>query len=215
MGEKIIKIINLIIESLLDIIYPYPNKCINCNIEGYQGLCPICKSKIKRCEDFDGVLAYGYYGGILKKLILEFKYNKDFYAGKVLADLLFEIIDINNIDIDTICFVPMDKKSEKRRGFNQCEVLASILSKKINITLNKSLIKVKNTKVQKTLSKEERVKNIAGAFDIKDLKDLNNKNILLIDDVYTTGSTINECKNTIEKCNINKIYLLTIAKSNI
>ena len=76
-------------------------------------------------------------------------------------------------------------------------------------------MKVKETKEQKLLGKEERMKNILDAFEIKNKEKLFKKNILLIDDVYTTGATINECKKNIEKCNINKIYLLTIAKSNI
>ena len=74
---------------------------------------------------------------------------------------------------------------------------------------------IKETKEQKLLGKEERMKNILDAFEIKNKEKLFKKNILLIDDVYTTGATINECKKNIDKCNINKIYLLTIAKSNI
>ena len=215
MGKEIIKIIKIALEALLDIIYPYDNKCIICGVEGFLGICSKCKSEIKRVHQQDEIMAYGYYGGVLKKLILNLKYHKSFIAGKVLADLLCQIIIEKKLSIDCICYVPISKDSLKKRGFNQCSVLAKNISSILDIPVIDCLVKVKETKEQKLLGKEERMKNILDAFEIKNKEKLFKKNILLIDDVYTTGATINECKKNIEKCNINKIYLLTIAKSNI
>lgn len=215
MGKEIIKIIKIALEALLDIIYPYDNKCIICGVEGFLGMCSKCKSEIKRVHQQEEIMAYGYYGGVLKKLILNLKYHKSFIAGKVLADLLCQIIIEKKLSIDCICYVPISKDSLKKRGFNQCSVLAKNISSILDIPVIDCLVKVKETKEQKLLGKEERMKNILDAFEIKNKEKLFKKNILLIDDVYTTGATINECKKNIEKCNINKIYLLTIAKSNI
>ena len=215
MGKEIIKIIKIALEALLDIIYPYDNKCIICGVEGFLGICSKCKSEIKRVHQQEEIMAYGYYGGVLKKLILNLKYHKSFIAGKVLADLLCKIIIEKELSIDFICYVPISKASLKKRGFNQCSVLAKNISSILDIPVIDCLVKIKETKEQKLLGKEERVKNILGAFEVKNKEKLFKKNILLIDDVYTTGATINECKKNIEKCNINKIYLLTIAKSNI
>lgn len=215
MGKEIIKIIKIALEALLDIIYPYDNKCIICGVEGFLGICSKCKSEIKRVHQQEEIMAYGYYGGVLKKLILNLKYHKSFIAGKVLADLLCQIIIEKKLSIDCICYVPISKNSLKKRGFNQCSVLAKNISSILDIPVIDCLVKVKETKEQKLLGKEERMKNILDAFEIKNKEKLFKKNILLIDDVYTTGATINECKKNIEKCNINKIYLLTIAKSNI
>lgn len=215
MGKEIIKIIKIALEALLDIIYPYDNKCIICGVEGFLGICSKCKSEIKRVHQQEEIMAYGYYGGVLKKLILNLKYHKSFIAGKVLADLLCQIIIEKKLSIDCICYVPISKDSLKKRGFNQCKVLAKNISSILDIPVIDCLVKVKETKEQKLLGKEERMKNILDAFEIKNKEKLFKKNILLIDDVYTTGATINECKKNIEKCNINKIYLLTIAKSNI
>ena len=215
MGKEIIKIIKIALEALLDIIYPYDNKCIICGVEGFLGICSKCKSEIKRVHQQEEIMAYGYYGGVLKKLILNLKYHKSFIAGKVLADLLCLIIIEKKLSIDCICYVPISKDSLKKRGFNQCSVLAKNISSILDIPVIDCLVKVKETKEQKLLGKEERMKNILDAFEIKNKEKLFKKNILLIDDVYTTGATINECKKNIEKCNINKIYLLTIAKSNI
>ena len=215
MGKEIIKIIKIALEALLDIIYPYDNKCIICGVEGFLGICSKCKSEIKRVHQQEEIMAYGYYGGVLKKLILNLKYHKSFISGKVLADLLCQIIIEKKLSIDCICYVPISKDSLKKRGFNQCSVLAKNISSILDIPVIDCLVKVKETKEQKLLGKEERMKNILDAFEIKNKEKLFKKNILLIDDVYTTGATINECKKNIEKCNINKIYLLTIAKSNI
>ena len=215
MGKEIIKIIKIALEALLDIIYPYDNKCIICGVEGFLGICSKCKSEIKRVHQQEEIMAYGYYGGVLKKLILNLKYHKSFIAGKFLADLLCQIIIEKELSIDFICYVPISKASLKKRGFNQCSVLAKNISSILDIPVIDCLVKVKETKEQKLLGKEERMKNILDAFEIKNKEKLFKKNILLIDDVYTTGATINECKKNIEKCNINKIYLLTIAKSNI
>ena len=215
MGKEIIKIIKIALEALLDIIYPYDNKCIICGVEGFLGICSKCKSEIKRVHQQEEIMAYGYYGGVLKKLILNLKYHKSFIAGKVLADLLCQIIIEKKLSIDCICYVPISKDSLKKRGFNQCSVLAKNISSILDIPVIDCLVKVKETKEQKLLGKEERMKNILDAFEIKNKEKLFKKNILLIDDVYITGATINECKKNIEKCNINKIYLLTIAKSNI
>ena len=215
MGKEIIKIIKIALEALLDIIYPYDNKCIICGVEGFLGICSKCKSEIKRVHQQEEIMAYGYYGGVLKKLILNLKYHKSFIAGKVLADLLCQIIIEKKLSIDCICYVPISKDSLKKRGFNQCSVLAKNISSILDIPVIDCLVKVKETKEQKLLGKEERMKNILDAFEIKNKEKIFKKNILLIDDVYTTGATINECKKNIEKCNINKIYLLTIAKSNI
>ena len=184
MGKEFIKIINIVIEALLDIIYPYDNKCIICGIEGFRGICSRCKSDIKRVQEQEEIIAYGYYGGVLKKLILNLKYHKSFIAGEVLADFLCQIIREKHLSIDYICYVPISKKSLKKRGFNQCRVLAKNMSIALDIPIIDCLVKVKETKEQKLLGKEERAKNILNAFTIKNKEKLFRKNILLIDDVF-------------------------------
>lgn len=215
MGQKIIKTLKKIVFGILDIIYPEEDKCICCKAEEYIGICDECLKKIKRVETQDKILTYGFYGGNLKKLILQMKYNKSFTAAKILSGLLIDLIEENNIKADIICYVPMSKSSKVKRGFNQCEVLAENISREIGIPLSKALIKVKNTREQKTLSKEERMKNIQGAFGVRDNLGINDRSIILIDDVVTTGATIIECEKILKKYGANKITILTIAKSNI
>lgn len=228
MGKTIFEVINKILNlnifnkgmlkiynEILDIVYPMEEKCIICRTDGFIGLCPYCKSKINRATIENGNLSYGFYGGTLKTLILKFKYESDFTAGYLLSKLLVEMIKENEIYADVICYVPMTKKSEKKRGFNQCEVIARHMGYHINVPVSDCIKKIKNTKEQKTLTKEERVKSIKGAFKVSRIKDIKNKNVILIDDVMTTGATINECKDVLKKSGVNKITVLTIAKGGI
>lgn len=201
-------------DELLDIMYPPKNKCIACDNEVI-GLCPICKKKIIRVKEDSKVLSYGYYSGVMKKLILEFKYNKNFLAGNIITDYLCELINENNIDADAILFIPSSKKALKNRGFNQCEFIAERISRKLNIPIYRDIIKSKNIKEQKTLSKEDRLKNVEGAFKIKNNKNIKDKNIILIDDVITTGATLLECEKLLKKYEANSIKILTVAKSYI
>ena len=214
MGKRIIKLLISLKDEILDIIYPPKNSCIICESE-FIGICPLCKSKIKRVKDNDKVISYGYYNGILKKLILEFKYNKNFVAGSILVEFLCEIIKKNNLDVDYIVFIPSSKKAMKDRGFNQCEYLAKEINKQLNISICKDIIKNKNIKEQKLLSREERYKNIQDAFSLISDKNIRNKRLLLIDDVMTTGATLYECEKMLIKNGALSIKMLTVAKSYI
>ena len=214
MGKWIAKILISLKDELLDIIYPPKKSCIICESE-FIGICPLCKSKIKRVKEFDGVLSYGYYNGVLKKLVLEFKYNKNFVAGSILVELLCDLIREINIDIDCIVYIPSSRKAIRDRGFNQCEYLAKEIKKNLDIGVCNDIVKNKNTKEQKLLSKEERYKNIKGAFALKTDKNIRNKKLLLIDDVMTTGATLYECEKMLKENGALSIKMLTVAKSYI
>lgn len=221
MGKGIVKLLKSLTEllqifvvELLDIIYPPQNKCITCDRE-FIGLCPICNQKIMRIREGSDVISYAYYNGVMKKLILEFKYKKNFIAGDILANYLINLITENNIEAEAIFFIPSSKKALKERGFNQCEFIAKKISKQLNIPVYNDISKVKNIKEQKTLSKEDRIKNVIGAFEIKSNKNIKNKKIILIDDVLTTGSTVLECEKLLKKNGACSIKILTVAKSYI
>ena len=214
MGKRVIELLINLKDELLDIIYPAKDNCIICG-DDFSGICPLCTGKIKRVKETGGVLAYGYYSGVLKQLVLEFKYKKNFIAGMILVEFIFDLIKENDISIDGIVFIPSSKKALKQRGFNQCEYLANELSKKIKVDLYKDIVKVKNTKEQKLLSKEDRFKNISGAFDLVNGDNIKNKRLLLIDDVVTTGATVYECEKMLKKNGAASIKILTVAKSYI
>lgn len=155
------------------------------------------------------------YQGRIRKLIIDYKFKEKPYLYKTIVNFLlknekfFEILEY----YDTIVPVPISKKRRKERGYNQSELIAKELAKNLEIEYNnKSLIKAKDIIEQSKLSKEEREKNIQGVYELKNSKILKYKKILLIDDVYTTGSTVNECCKILNSANIKKIDVLTLAK---
>mgnify|MGYP000851348475 CR=1 FL=1 len=117
---------------------------------------------------------------------------------------------IKKAQINCIIPVPLHKSKQKQRGFNQSELLASELSKYLNIPFkNEYLFRVKKTKDQKGLTREERLHNLDMAFEVKNLP-YGMENILLTDDVYTTGTTIEKCAAALKLAGAKNIYFLTI-----
>lgn len=211
MGRKLFELLDYLKESILQILFPCPSTCIVCEVEEEEGICKNCLKTIKLCSEDE---CYGYYKGALKELIHLFKFQKDFLAGEILANMLQS--KISNVDKEYILtYIPISKKSKKTRGFNQCEYIAKILSKNLGLRCMETLVKAKETKVQKELSRSERLENIKNSFCIKDNCDIRGKKFILIDDVITTGATIDEGVKTLEENGANEIKILTIAKSRI
>ncbi len=145
-----------------------------------------------------------------------FKYGKNDYLDRLLAGFLIKKISESDDlkDIDFILPVPMHRFDKFKRGYNQTELLAREISKKIGVPiLSDRLMKCKRTPSQTTLSVKQRVKNVKDAFRVKNPEILENKNILLLDDVFTTGSTVNECAKEIRKARVKQINVITLACS--
>ena len=141
------------------------------------------------------------YEGIIRKTILKYKFQEGSYLYKTFVNFIlknqkfFEFIK----SYDTIVPVPISKKRYKERGYNQSYLIAKEISKNTKLELqNRCIIKRKNVIEQSKLNKEEREKNIKGVYEIIDKENLQNKRIILVDDIYTTGSTLNECANALK-----------------
>jgi ComF family protein len=125
----------------------------------------------------------------------------------------FSFPDIDFTDYSLIIPVPLHIKRLRERGFNQSLILSRVLGGKKQIPVNFSLLKRhKFTLTQTGSNKKERKQNIKGAFEVSDKKKITGKNIILIDDVYTTGATINECAKTLIKAGARKVSALTLAR---
>jgi ComF family protein len=207
--------------SLLD-ISEY-NYCL-CDTKP-QRLPPDSKTgKCSRCQDkklFGLYFALPYKEKQLtKKLIYQFKYPpyiKD--LARTLASILIEHFVLSGKNTDEIWDngvlipVPLDKNKLKARGYNQSEELAKELSTVLQISVVADvLIKTKSTKTQMELSKEEREKNLADAFIIKNPEKISGKKIFLVDDVYTTGSTMQECTKVLRNSGAKNVWGITIAR---
>lgn len=175
----------------------------------------ICSDCIAETPIFDRLRYVFSYNEFTGKVIKNFKYKDGTYSTNSLVKLLKnKALEFDNIDV--ICSVPITGKRLRARKYNQSALLAKKLAESLNIDCNNLLLKkIKETKVQAGLSKKERKLNLKNSFAVntKQAKALKAKNILIIDDVYTTGTTMNECaktlKNQIEDC---KIYGLVLAR---
>ncbi len=192
-------------------------KCIACekNYGDFYGFCNDCFSKIIFInEKFKDRFHIGRYEGPLKDAIIKYKYNGRKSYAKYFAKFIEKKIEEEKIEFDIIIPVPLHWKKEFLRGFNQSALIGNYLSKKIKKNMYQNvLLKSKNTKSQTELGEQERKQNVKDSFKLKNSKIIKDKIILLIDDVYTTGATTEECKKILVKGGAKKVIILTIAKT--
>ncbi|MCP2518928.1 ComF family protein [Candidatus Aminicenantes bacterium AC-708-M15] len=175
-----------------------------------------CQHCLTNVPTFSLHRSFGKYEGVLKDIILLFKFKRKRVLGKKLGYLAYETLKANPIFLksEVIIPVPLYPKREKERGFNQCEIIAIELEKLTNIRFLKNvLIKIKDTPPQSVLDFKKRKNNVKGAFYVKNSLHIYKKNVLLIDDVYTSGSTIMECSKILKKAGAKEIFVLTLAQT--
>ncbi len=152
------------------------------------------------------------YGELERKLIIGFKYNGKSYYSKNIAEMMYDKLKSLDISIDYIVPVPLHPLKERERGYNQSHLVARYLSYLTGIPLKADALKrVRYTQPQNKLSLEERKKNLQNAFKACPNGVLINKSILLIDDVYTTGNTVDECSKALMGQGAQNIYIITYA----
>jgi ComF family protein len=156
------------------------------------------------------------YEGVLKELIHKFKYNRKLYLARMLSSLMADFIkeNLKILDgIDTITYVPLSSRRLRTRGFDQAKVLASHLAMKFGVPLSDTLKKLKSTRNQNELSRDDRLVNLKGAFRMINNTDfLKGQRVLLIDDVMTTGTTLDECSKILLDGGAGKVSCLTLAR---
>lgn len=214
-------------EKILNIIYP--QMCGICGKLAENSLCKKCEIKLKKqsecqiinngkeLEDkyFNELMYIFKYEGQVRKLILDYKFNEKSYIYFAFVNFLLknEKLFENIKSYDTIIPVPISKKRFKNRGYNQSYLIANEIAKQTKLELmNNCLIKTKNIVEQSKLNKEDREKNIKGVYKLQNSQLIENKKVLLVDDIYTTGSTVNECSKMLRQGNPNEIGILVLAK---
>lgn len=196
------------------------SKCTECMKPSVTSLThPMCSKKLS----IDGVFATVEYKTTIKKAVYSYKYEPYiFNLSEPFSRLMYESMIQNEIfqkilsasDNVWITCVPLHENRLKSRGYNQSAMLGKMLSEKMNMRFNSKIIKrVRDTIPQFKLSKEERVKNIAGAFQLnsKYKGKMRGKTILLVDDVFTSGSTMRECGKLLKKSGAKAVYGLVLA----
>jgi len=201
----------------------FPIACLNCNkLEGTY-LCPDCFKLLSfygevnklKLQYVDKILAVSNYQDLPAPLLIHaFKFKAIEEVGKTLAELLRIFwqsrLIFNNLDY-LIIPIPLSKKRKKQRGFNQAEVIANIFAYQFNYSLSFDL-KRKHKKAQSKLSANLRLQNLKNCFYFQG-KNLKGKNIILLDDIITTGATINEAAKVLKEAGAENITALAIFKS--
>ncbi|MBO4347856.1 MAG: ComF family protein [Lachnospiraceae bacterium] len=190
---------------------PYP-RCMKCSKHIDSQNEEYCRDCQKNDKSFlRGVALYEYDS--VKDSINSFKNNSrpeygEFYGAQIARYLGDEI---RNFEADALIPVPLHRSKMLKRGYNQSEVLAKHLSNRLGIPLiNDVLIRCKKTKEQKKLTNLQREKNLRGAFHIAQ-KGVKLYTVILVDDVYTTGSTLDEASKVLLEAGVGRVYFVTIA----
>ena len=147
----------------------------------------------------------------ISKLIKDLKYFNKRYLVELFGKYLENEYYKNYINADYLIYVPMFKSSQRQRGFNQSQLLAEELSKRINVPVINPIIKVKSHVRQAKLGRKERLNNLKGSFKIVDKRVIKDKVILILDDVITTGATSQVIGELLKKNGAKTVCLLTIA----
>lgn len=198
--------------------------CLVCNRGSIDGLThPFCKTRYS----IDGAFTSISYKGIVKRLIYQFKYKPFvadlqtilvglFYEGLIQKELFFRTIEQLNNEAIVLVPIPLYKSKLRKRGYNQAQLLAKGLSKKLNISMIDMLVRVKNTSSQVGLDREKRRTNVSGAFSVIPASgssaSAGEANIFLIDDVLTTGSTLLEAANALKRKGAKKVWGIALAR---
>ena len=184
----------------------------------------VCKDCLKRINSFkiynfseEGIWIYRYEG-IVRNLIIDYKFKDKSYLCELFANCILSDGEVCKIikKYDIILPVPLHKKRFKERGYNQSKLISDILAQKLGVqTFDDVLVKIKNTLPQGKNLLHDRRKAIKGVFCVENPDKIIGKNVLIFDDIYTTGNTANECKKIIEESGAKSVEILTIAKDYI
>lgn len=194
--------------------------CPKCEKLAIGGLVhPLCKSRY----GLDGLWSLGVYQNPLKKIIQKLKYRFVRESASTIVDLvvkywarwtpqLLEEVKKDQGRGWVVVPVPLHPQRQRWRGFNQSAELGKLLASKLGLEYQEVLQRIKYTKPQVALKSWERKQNIKGAFDINSKFEFRNSNFLLVDDVWTTGSTLKECGYVLKRGGAKKVWAVTLAR---
>ena len=223
-GKPPLKIIRSAWDKALDFVYPI--YCIACSVKlgpsDYRRICDSCwgsiayvRAQIVPLPAFlDGTFCCCLYDGVMKKCIQALKYGRKKWLAASLGRIMGECASSAPFlgKTDLLVPVPMHAAGLRDRGFNQAELLAGSLSEKFKKEMAGGIIvKTTRTKNQVGLSGEQRRHNLNGAFSVRGGSGVAGKNVMLVDDVCTTGATLSECAKILKENGAAKVYALVLA----
>ena len=192
----------------------YPPCCPRCGkrVSMSEKACADCKKNMPLTEKG---WASCYYEDTIRECIHLFKYGHYLGLRDVFRDIMVDFARKNRIDshVNVIVPVPIHGAKKRERSYNHAEILARPLAQALSLPLDvRNLKKIKWTVPQSELDKNERMQNVKNAFFVVDKKAFSGKNVLIIDDIYTTGATITECTKALLEANACRVYSYTLAR---
>ena len=208
-GKDIFTDVGFCDECIKTVVFNNGKKCKRCGvaIDGEEDYCGNCAfDKVY----FDRAYSAFSYEGALRNAILDMKFHGMGVYAKVFARYLAYIVVQENLQFDVVCFAPMSRNSLKERGYNQAKMLARELCNLLgNDCFCEAIIKIKETERQEELGKEARKQNLVGSYKIN--ADVKGKRVLVVDDIKTTGATLNECAKVLKRAGATCVVGITVA----
>ena len=220
------------LNSIINLLYPaasgvcpekikkrLPPFCVKCGrqLNYIPELIDICADCRNDAPYFDRAWSACYYEEPLKGLIHDFKYKHITCLSRDFSRLIIDFMEQHNVatSSELILSVPMHPSRLSKREMNHSDILAKDIAGCLNIPYSGNILKkIKNTSIQSTLKREERIKNLRSSFSVKNTSAVRGKNILLVDDLFTTGSTVNECSRTLKESGAARIEVITLARGD-
>ena len=211
----------------------FPNRCAVCNkvINYHNNYCLNCKRELRPIPNYfaqmysnsnsfitnfdkiyyDGICAPFYHSDGSKRMVYNYKFYNRSELKHILTDCMAESFEnhLKSLNIDYFCEVPTKFISVLKRGYNHTLLLSKLTSEKCNVKRLSLLKLIGKKSVQHKLTAIERAKNVKGVYSFNTKFNIKGKNIVIIDDIFSTGSTINECSKVLKKNGANKVYSLT------
>ncbi len=181
--------------------------CLYCGVEEDKCTCK------KKKSDYNGIIAPFYYEGNIAKALHRFKFREMTELADEFTLRMYNAVcgNYSEISFDFVTAVPLGKKRQRKRGYNQAEILAIGIAKRMKIDYNTVLYKAIENKEQHKQSRRERKANVFGVYDLVNNADVNGKTILLVDDVKTTGATLGECAKMLKLYGAKEVYCVAFA----
>ena len=213
-----------VVELLLDLIYP--PRCAFCRRlldRREKGVCRFCRPKlpyvpadgqVQHFRNVDKCLSPLYYHGSVKDSLHRYKFGGATAYADIYSEFIVKCIDENQISCDSITWVPLSRRRLRKRGYDQAELLAEEIGKRLGLPPVRLLKKQRDTRPQsKTGSVERRRANIADAYVCLHPEQAAGKRILLVDDIVTTGATLAEASGVLIKAGAVEVLAATVARS--
>lgn len=214
------KLMNLVLDLL------FPPRCPFCStlLKEYEhDLCRRCRKElpwtragatIQRFRHVESCVSPLFYEGSVRESLLRFKFSGLYSYASAYAELMRQTLQESDLSFERITWVPVSEKRLKKRGYDQGKLLAEEISRLTEKPCERLLIKTSDNPAQSSLkSAEDRKKNVKGVYRPTDLASINGKEILLVDDIATTGATLNECARVLKQAGAKEVNAVTVARS--